>query len=402
MTTLQSIQLVYELYFKKGIPNIIRIQKMGLLAVKIGQIHAMRLDFLSAEKCKKLTELYRQNNPIPKESIDTILQSQKNNFLKNFSSFDKEPFATASVGQVYKAILTSGKQVVVKIIKPKLKLQFTKDVHSVKKLFKIVFFFYPKLKRVGDPIGILNDINTYTLTELDLRNEMQGAQILKKIYDAYRKTFDLSSLKFQTYYKDLSNENILVSEYIQTPSVDELLQKKKFSYKNLLQLFYIQGFYIFIAGKFHGDIHPGNVLFDGKHFYFVDTAYIGTVGDRIRKNLFYFFEALSTYDYSNCAYYLNQMAEKRVSGSTYEKFKKEFIKLYENYTNSTVSQVSLTKQMMLTIKLGVNSGMKFEKGIFPIIRSLMYLDGMVLSCNPKAKLVQDMRVFISAYKKFIT
>jgi len=40
--------------------------------------------------------------------------------------------------------------------------------------------------------------------------------------------------------------------------------------------------------------------------------------------------------------------------------------------------------MMETIKLGVNSGMEFSQDMFPIIRSLMYMDGMVLKCNPNA------------------
>jgi ubiquinone biosynthesis protein len=190
----------------------------------------------------------------------------------------------------------------------------------------------------------------------------------------------------------------MVSGFINAPSVDELLSKGLFSYQDMLKLFYIQGFYIFIAGKFHGDIHPGNVLYDGKQFFFVDTAFIGEVGDRIRKGLFYFFEALSRYDYPECAKWLNEMADKRIEGTILDEFTKNFIELYKNYTNSTVSQVSLTKQMMLTIKLGVNSGMEFEKGIFSIIRSLMYLDGMVLKCNPDAVLVKDMRRFIDAYK----
>lgn len=54
--------------------------------------------------------------------------------------------------------------------------------------------------------------------------------------------------------------------------------------------------------------------------------------------------------------------------------------------------------MMETIKLGVNSGMRFEKGIFPIIKSLMYLDGMVLRCNPQAILLKDMRKYIDELK----
>jgi ubiquinone biosynthesis protein len=57
---------------------------------------------------------------------------------------------------------------------------------------------------------------------------------------------------------------------------------------------------------------------------------------------------------------------------------------------------------METIKLGVNSGMSFEQGMFPIIKSLMYLDGMVLRANPKAILMKDMRQFIDEFRKIIS
>ena len=52
-------------------------------------------------------------------------------------------------------------------------------------------------------------------------------------------------------------------------------------------------------------------------------------------------------------------------------------------------------------QLGVESGMSFDQGIFAIVRSLMYLDGMVLRCNPDAVLMEDMKAFIDDFEKFI-
>ena len=49
--------------------------------------------------------------------------------------------------------------------------------------------------------------------------------------------------------------------------------------------------------------------------------------------------------------------------------------------------------MMETIKLGINSGMDFGDDMFPVIKSLMYLDGMVMKCNPNAVLMEDVRDF---------
>jgi ubiquinone biosynthesis protein len=372
---------------------------MGLLAVKIAQIHALRLDFLPQKTCEHLAQLYRSNTPVSKEDIEELITEQGGaTFKNNFSHIDDTPLATASVGQVYRATLKNGEQVVIKFIKAHFKKRFVHDVKKVRRFFTMVMFVYPKLQRVGNPVGILNDIEAYTLAELDLKNEAVGSKILKDIADTYSEKFDLSALYFVKQYPELSSENVMVTSYVNAPSVDELLTNKKFTYEDMLKLFYIQGFYIFIVGTFHGDMHPGNVLYDGKTFTFVDTAFIGTVGDKIRVGLFNFFDALSTYNYPECAKWLHEMSDKRISDEKFEIFKNDFLDLYKNYTGSTVSQVSLTRQMMLTIKLGVNAGMEFEKGIFSIIRSLMYLDGMVLKCNPDAVLVKDMRQFLDAYK----
>ena len=129
------------------------------------------------------------------------------------------------------------------------------------------------------------------------------------------------------------------------------------------------------------------------------TSAISTVSDRLRVGLFNFFEALASYDYATCAVRLNEMAIEGIEGKVFASFREKFFETYKEFTNSTVSQVSLTKKMMETIRLGVLSGMRFEKGMFPIIKSLMYLDGMVLKCNPQAKLVQDMKPFIAEFKK---
>ena len=95
------------------------------------------------------------------------------------------------------------------------------------------------------------------------------------------------------------------------------------------------------------------------------------------------------------------MSEQKIEGHEYSVFQDKFLYLYSDFTDKTVSQVSLTRKMMETIKLGVNSGMVFEKGMFAIIRSLMYLDGMVLRCKPDAILLKDMRRFINEFKSLV-
>jgi ubiquinone biosynthesis protein len=399
MNWFDFIRLIRTIYGTK-LPDIAFIESLGLLAVKIGQTYALRLDFLPEQNCKHLTQLYRHTDTLAPASFKMLLHTAvEKQWLDNFTSIDENPLASASVGQVHRAELKTGESVVVKLIKRDFISSFTKDVRSLRSLLQFVLFFYPKLAKVADPMGILDTIEQGTLDELDLRKEATGQKILRRITEEQSAQFNLSRLYFPKIYRELSGERHMVTEFVAGKTFDELLVKGKLPYDELLDLFHIHGFFVFCIGTFHGDIHPGNIIRmpDGK-FAFIDTGAISRVGDTMRRGLFHFFDALSAYEYDTCARALNSMADRGIEGAAYGRFKEKFLVLYKDFTNATVSQVSLTKRMMETIKLGVNSGMVFERGMYPIIKSLMYLDGMVLRCNPQAVLVRDMRKFIDEFK----
>lgn len=388
--------------YGKGLPDLDLIQRLGLLAVKIGQTYALRIDFLNEDTCKHLSRLYSHTDRMSAEDFKTLLdENTSDEWRSHFSSIDREPLASASVGQVHRAVLKTGEQVVVKLIKQNFHAQFEADIKSLRRLVKLAIFFYPKLQKVADPMGILDTISWSTLSELDLRNEMQGQRTLRAIYEKHTDSFDLSKQRFPKIFEDLGSESVMVSEYIEGKTFDALLGEGALDYSRMLELFHIHGFYLFCIGTFHGDIHPGNIILKDGGIYFLDTGAISVVSDKMRKGLFMFFDALSQYDYEKSAHFLNKMAEKEISGEAYERYLAKFLNLYRDFTNATISQVSLTRRMMETIKLGVHSGMVFEKGMYPIIKSLMYLDGMVLRCRPDAVLMRDVRSFVEEFRNAV-
>lgn len=380
-------------------PDTAYIQSQGLLAVKIGQVFALRPDFLGDERCRILARLYSHTESLPAEDAVKLIETYAGaGYLDHFSFFDPKPFASASIGQVHHAVLKTGENVAVKVVKKNYTQNFRRDVANVRRLFRLAILFYPKLRGVANPVSLLHEIEKMTLSELDLRNEIAGWKRLQDIYEANRDRFDLSRLRFRRVFERLSSEHILVSEYADGPTLDELLAQGKLTYSTLLELFHLHGFFMFSIGTFHGDIHPGNIVLQGDTFYFLDTGYIGSVSERMRKNLFRFFDSLSLDDYPASARSLNAMAERPIDEEQFARFEAKFLDLYRDFPGKTVSQVSLTKKMMQTIRLGVLSGMHFDEGMFDIIKSLMYLDGMVIRANPDAVLLRDMRRFIEDFK----
>ncbi len=405
MNWIQFGRLIHSIYSHNGkLPDLDWIQSLGLLAVKLGQVHALRSDFLEPEKCEHLSKLFRNNHAMESEDFLQLVESTAvSDFISHFETIEPDALASASVGQVHLGTLKDGTQVVIKAVKKDVRKDFIADVSSVRRLFGFISFFYRKLKRVGNPEAILNDIEEYTLSELDLRKEVDGVRVLASIRDKNKDQYDFSKLSFAKVHGSLCNENVMVSDFIPGPSLDELLDEGKLDYDTLLELFKIHGYYMFCAGTFHGDLHPGNVLVDEsqENFYFIDTGYIGHVGPKIRKGLFYFFKALTENNFTEAANSLSEMAEVPLTGEDMKKFQSDLINLYKDFPGKSVSEISLTRQMMETIKLGVQTGMSFDQGIFAIVRSLMYLDGMVLRCNPDAVLMDDIKPFIDDFDRFI-
>ena len=127
---------------RKSPANLKWIERQGLLAVKLAQIFALRPDIISLEKCKQLQTLYSSASTIPTEDVFRILKEKAPDAYHDaFSWFDVEPLAAASVGQVHRARLKSGEDVVVKIIKGSHEKKFKRDVRRMSRWLKVCLLY---------------------------------------------------------------------------------------------------------------------------------------------------------------------------------------------------------------------------------------------------------------------
>ena len=377
------------------------IQNQGLMAVKLAQIFALRPDLLGEEKCNKLQQLYQHAASIPPENWESTLKEKAiEGFFDNFDWIDEKPLAAASVGQVHRARLNNGDDVVIKFVKQANAKEFRKEVERMKSWLRIFLILSPRLRKVGNPMALLNHVADYTTRELDLRNEIHGANELKSIQDKIAEDFPTTMLRFPKYYPEISNENVLVSEFIEGMSLEEGIENKSLSWETLLELFRIHGAYLFGIGTFHGDLHPGNCIIDTEgRFVFIDNGAICHAPSFVNRSLFNFFEHLSRQEMHSAFMSLLDMTSKKPTGKKMQKYLKRMSEIYTDFEKKPVGQQSLTRIMMQTVKAAVElANAEFGEEAFPIIRALMYLDGLVIRTHPEVLLIKSMGPYLDEFK----
>ena len=377
------------------------IQKQGLMAVKLAQIFALRPDLLGEEKCNQLQQLYQHAASIPPEDWESTLKEKAiEGFFDNFQWIDETPLAAASVGQVHRARLNNGDDVVIKFVKQANAKEFRKEVDRMKSWLRIFLVLSPRLRKVGNPMALLNHVADYTTRELDLRNEIHGANELKSIQDKIAEDFPTTMLRFPKYYPEISNENVLVSEFIEGMSLEEGIEDKSLSWETLLELFRIHGAYLFGIGTFHGDLHPGNCIIDTEgRFVFIDNGAICHAPSFVNRSLFNFFEHLSRQEMHSAFMSLLDMTTKKPTGKKMQKYLKRMSEIYTDFEKKPVGQQSLTRIMMQTVKAAVElANAEFGEEAFPIIRALMYLDGLVIRTHPEVLLIKSMGPYLDEFK----
>ena len=378
---------------KDGPADLDWIQRQGLLAVKLTQIFALRPDMLSVEKCRQLQKMYRNASTIPSEDVMRILEERAPvSFHESVVWFDEEPLAAASVGQVHRATLSTGEEVVVKVIKADHKKRFQRDVKRMMRMMRVAIAISPKLRKVGNPIALLRHVEDYTTRELDLRNEIRGGSELKSIQEKLADDFPMPRLRFPKYYPDLSNEHVLVSEFVDGKTLEECIEDKSLAWDYLIELFRIHGAYMFGVGTFHGDLHPGNCIVDGEgNFVFIDNGAVCEAPKNVSVPLFKFFESLSKNDLDLAFEALLGLADERPSDDRLTRFNARMSEIYSGFGDKSVGEQSLTELMMRTVRAAVeDAGADFGEEGFPIIRSLMYMDGLVIRTHPEVKLIAEM------------
>ena len=244
-----------QLFQEIGLKVADTLGEMKGAVMKVGQIASQYKDIFPPEVARAISKLQRQAPAMPFADIKAQVEKELGKPLHQiFKHFEEQPFAAASIGQVHKAILPNGQQVVVKVQYPGVDEACESDLKQVRLALRLMGVLKIDRKLQDQ---LFKEIQESLDNELNYEIEAQNLEIAR----TFHQTLD-SKIIIPQVYKDYSSRNILTLSLEQGESIETASTWSQ-DMRNELgrRLFRAIGQEIFYLKRFHCDPHPGNFAF---------------------------------------------------------------------------------------------------------------------------------------------
>ena len=369
-------------------------EDLGGTFIKFGQMLALQPDILAVEYCDALLRLLDRIAPFPWEDTERILREELGAGPDElFERFERRPLATASVGQVYRAVL-DGTPVAVKVQRPDVDVEFHHDVRLM-----IATMFVVRRARVEswqwllDPMG---EFVAWSQEELDYRFEARYAEALRE--NAADNPVQHVPRVFQRY----TTRRVLVTEFLDgvtllgylraregrgEAGVLEELERRGFEPRRFAENV-VANFLgdAFRHGVYHADLHPANLMIlDDNVVGYVDFGITGVMSHYSRRHIVGMSLGLARGDLDGMyASYLHITVHG--AGSDYAGFREGLEEMagdwYRDSAAGPILTAKVTRIFNQIFSLSRQCRMMPERDIVKYIRSSIAIDGLLARFAP--------------------
>ena len=260
---------------------------LGGMPIKMGQFLSVRVDVLPPTVTAVLADLRDRVPAEPNARIIPIIEAAWQAPLAHvLCEFDATPVAAASLGQVYRGVRHDGRAVAIKVLRPQIHRIMETDLAALQAIVRLIKD-YPLIRQRADLARLYDEFATVLRQELDYRHEVENNQRLAQI------VADQPRIALPVVHYDLSGATVLVMDWVAgiAPDNSHALDAAGIVRPQvalaLLESFFQQ---CFVAGTFHADPHPGNLLIvpgDGDTWRIVllDLGAVARVPPRLQQQL---------------------------------------------------------------------------------------------------------------------
>lgn len=424
-------------FIRQKNPEEIRLgfEELGPTFIKIGQILSTRPDLVSPAYTHEFSKLQDNVQIDPYSTVEQTFKEQTGQEIDDvFAEFDKDPFASASIGQTHRALLKDGTTAVVKIQHPKVQELVKTDMSLFEKAVNISKIG-PEIGAV-DPEEIFNEIKDALFTEINTEIEIKNGQ------EFYNLNNNDGVITVPRTYSEVSAQKILVTGYMPGESIKYYMQEplsknqqqakqQKQERKDVAQAL-VRNFVkqIFVDNFFHADPHPGNILFHrldpkdvkeqnkvaqfqrktrGKkttltaeddlpnyRITYLDFGMMGRLTPNLVDGIIQIVLALNTKDTRTIGKAILSICN-RTGKVDQEKFFEELALFLQPYMQMGLGQVDVASLLFDTIGLCRDNNLQAKSEVTLLVKSFASLEGIVAELDPDMEMMDVARPFAKEY-----
>jgi predicted unusual protein kinase regulating ubiquinone biosynthesis (AarF/ABC1/UbiB family) len=356
------------------------VERMGPTFIKLAQLLSTRADLLPQPYIEALTRLQDKVEPFPFTEVEQIVANELGvRISKAFSHFESKPIAAASLGQVHRAALRDGREVVVKVQRPGIREEMSKDMDVLSDMSAFLDS-HTEAGRKYEFTPLLEEFRKNLLRELDYRLEARNLVIFANNLREFDRIIVPQPVE------DYTTSRVLTMDYISGKKITKLSPLAKIDidgYQLAQHLFQAYLHQILIDGFFHADPHPGNVfLTDDGRIALIDLGMVARVAPRPQENLIQLLLAISEGKGDDAADIVIKMGEAK-PGFDDKAFRRCVADLVLENQNAQLENMDAGRVVLRIQQIAGESGFRLPSEFTMIAKALLNLDQVVHTLDPK-------------------
>ncbi len=371
------------------------LEELGPTYIKLGQILSTRPDLVSVEFVNEFTKLQDKVPPFSSAAyIQSIEAELGTSYQHLFAELDEAPLASASIGQVHRARLHSGEEVVVKVQRPGIEKIIEVDLEIMLHLATLAERHIEELA-VYRPIKIVEEFANTIEKELDYTLEASSMERVS------RQFLNDPNVYVPKVYRNYSSRRMLTSEYIDgikvsdTQRIDAARMDRRIITERGADILFKQ---IFTFGFFHADPHPGNIfVLPGNVICLIDFGMTGAVDRATREAFVRLVEGVIRRDEPRTAEILLKLTEWDEEPNRTE-LEKDIADFLGRHLYRPLGEIQFSKLMQHMLEVATKNRMRILPDIFLMLKALSQVENIARELYPEFDMIQAVTPFIRDVK----
>lgn len=365
------------------------LEELGPTYIKLGQILSTRPDILPPEYIIELSRLLDAAPPVAVEQIVATIEAELGEPLHSvFASFDPEPIASASIGQVHRATLHDGSEVVVKVQRPNIERIIQADLNLLATQARFVEGRSAKLRDYGLH-EIVDEFAQALRDELDYTIEGRNADTLRRLI------VDGQVVIPQVYW-DLTSKRVITLQDLKGISLNDAEQLRASGYDMAALARRVARVYsqqIFVHGVFHADPHPANILACDDKLGLVDFGVVGYLTPHMKEDLGDLLFALVQQNADDMVHVIIRMGAAELS-SDRGALRRDVRRLIVRYYSASLESLSIPDFLGDLMSVSFRHHVRLPPDLALLARTCVVLEGVALSLDPAFRLPEVLEPFM--------